>query len=150
MAEVTVKAGASYKLPGVEYESRTTEVTLTNTAAGIPDDEVARDLSGTIGRLMYLAERDVHRVLVAKGRYTVAEAKENLTRIAKAYGFVEVSPEEGAKYLETPEVYLARIPAAPGVVTSGAAAGSHALETDGAAGADDAEHDTDDQLARPA
>ncbi len=150
MPEVTVRAGASYKLPGVEFESRTTEVTLTNTAAGIPDDEVARDLSGTVGRLMYLAERDVHRVLVAKGRYTVDEAKANLARIAKSYGFVEVSPEEAAKYLETPEVSLARIPAAPGAVTNGAAARARALEADDADDADDANPRTEDQLAQPA
>jgi len=141
MPEVTVRAGASYKLPGVEFESRTTEVTLTNTAAGIPDDQVSKDLSGTIGRLMYLAERDVYRVLVAKGRYTVAEAKKNLAEIAKAYGFVEVPPEEVTRFLDTPEVYLARIPAGAGTVSNGDGGSPRALEGDAGG---------DDQLARPA
>ncbi|HET7769623.1 MAG TPA: hypothetical protein VFN74_12675 [Chloroflexota bacterium] len=150
MPEVTVRAGASYKLPGVEFESRTTEITLTNTAAGIPDDEVARDLSFTVGRMMYLAERDVLRVLVAKGRYTVAEAKETLTRIAKSYQLVELSPEEAAKYLDTPEVYLARIPATSGPVTNGATSSSRVLHAEEGEEGNGADPHSEGRLARPA
>jgi hypothetical protein len=96
---IKVRVGGTYRLPNVQFESRTLEIEFSSAEWGISEEEVARDPAGVTGRLIYLGERELLKTLIAKGRYRVEEAKDILGRIAKAHGFVEVPAEETEHYL---------------------------------------------------
>ena len=101
---IKVTVGARFRLPNVEFESRTIEVEYSNTEWGIPEPQSKEEALEVLGRLTYLGNQHLLKTMVAARRYTVDEAKGILTRIAKAHGFVEVAPDEAQDYLPALDV----------------------------------------------
>jgi hypothetical protein len=126
---IRVTVGARYRLPNIDFESRTLEVEFTNAEWGIPEPQSREEAVEVLGRLTYLGHQHLLKSMVAARRHTVEEARGILARLARAHGLVEIPPEEAGAYLPPTRAVREAVPEPGGPAQPGgpeAAAGESA------------------------